>query len=136
MKDNLNNNLDFITHRNFIELMQFIENEMADNKFENTNNILKISASRLFIHWCSGVRYMHKVEKTDPYLFLLLGECLDIISEVYGKLNAEIENVKGFGENLNTEREIAQELGNEAWDRCVSLYLEILSYLTHNKEFN
>lgn len=120
----------------FINLMQFIENDWTNNKFENEDKILGPLSFNLFTHWCSGVRYMHTTEKTDPYLFLLLGECLDIISEVFGKLKAEIDNVEGFGENLETERKIARELGNEAWDRTITLYIEILSYLTHNKEIN
>lgn len=120
----------------FINMMQFIENDWTNNKFENEDKIFGPLSFKLFTHWCANVRYMHTVEKTDPYLFLLLGECLDIINEVFCKLKTEIDVVDTFGQNLETEREIARELGNEAWDRTITLYIEILSYLTHNKEFN
>lgn len=120
----------------FINLMQFIENDWTHNKFENEDKILGPLSFKLFNHWCGSVRYMHTIEKTDPYLFLLFGECLDIINDVFCKMKAEIDIIEAFGQNLDTERQIARELGNEAWNRTLSLYVEILSYLTHNKGLN
>lgn len=108
----MNEHQDLVTHHNFIELMKFIETEL-DNKSENEH-----FKSELFTLWCGGVRYMNKVEKTDPYIFLLLGECLDIIAEVFS----------------NKSHMLPWFFLEGIWDQALSLYIEILSYLTHNKE--